>query len=558
MTQKPPPKFPPLTLNPEPPDRSTPPVEVRSSSYYEQERLRAILGEAVRRRAEALRLYEPLPSQDRFHRSTYQERLLRGSNRGGKTLPAAVEVARAVTCQDPHGKYPETGLCVCVGKDGSHCADPMWKKLARPGAFSIIRDVHTGLWRAYRAYDPGDLARAGEAKPAPPLIPPRYIKSIAWEEKKANQPKKITLHTGWEILFKSSEGKPPQGITADLVWFDEEIIDPEWYPELSARLVDRHGKFVWSATPQAATEHLFELHKRAEEGDRLVEEIVVLLRDNAHISQQDKLDFIQKMSPEQRRVRIEGEFAILGHLVYPEYSKLIHNCDWFHIPDTWTRLLAIDPGRQVCAVLFAAVPPGEKHIYFYDELYIRQCDAERLGERLKEKTNGQRFHVFLIDGRAARQTEMGSGVTVESRYLNELRKHKLRSELNGFGFTWGSDDVDAGLLAFRSWLRIRPDGTTKLRVLRGSCPEFENEIERYHYQRVQGRLTDKPIKAHDHLMDCARYIAAYGPTYHKPKKPKKRESDAVRMLKAKREREAFKRRQEHGGGRHVHLGPGRF
>lgn len=541
-------------LRPDVIDRSTPPVTVISSSYYEQERLRSLIGEVVRRRAEALRLYEPLAEQDRFHRSAYQERLVLGSNRGGKTLAAAVEIARAVTRQDPHGKYPETGLCVCVGKDGTHCADPMWATLSRPGAFRMIRDHETGLWRSYRAYDPVDQVRRDESKPAPPLIPPRYIKTIAWEEKKANQPKRVQLHTGWELFFRSSEGKPPQGIKADLVWFDEEIIDPEWYPELSARLVDRHGKFIWSATPQAATEHLYEMHRRALEGDRLVEEFVMLLAANTSISQQDKLDFIQKMSPEERRIRIEGEFAIVGHLVYPEYSKHVHTCDWFRIPDNWTRLLAIDPGRQICSVLFAAIPPDERHVYFYDEAYIRQCDAQKLGQVLRDKIGGDRFHVFLIDGHAARVSEMGSGLTVESQYIEELKRHKLRSATNGYGFTWGCDDPDAGILAFRSWLRIRPDGSTRLRILRGACPNFENEIDRYHYQKVRGQLTDKPLKAHDHLMDCARYIAAYNPHYEKPKVRKKRPSDAVLALKAKRERAKHKKRQEGGG--HIHLGPG--
>src|SRR5579859_4814531 len=141
-------------LEPDIEDLSVPPEKVRSASFYEQERLRAIISEYASRRTEALRLYEPLPSQERFHSSAYQERLLRGSNRGGKTLPAAIEVARAVTGQDPFGKYPKSGgLCVCVGKDGAHCADPMWRKLARAGAFRIIRDLDTGLWRAYRAYD---------------------------------------------------------------------------------------------------------------------------------------------------------------------------------------------------------------------------------------------------------------------------------------------------------------------------------------------------------------------------------------------------------------------
>lgn len=536
-------------------DQSVAPISVTSESAYEQERLRNIIGEFARRRTESLRLYEPLPSQERFHRSLFQERLLRGSNRGGKTLPAAVEVARAVTGQDPHGKYPRTGgLCVCVGKDGNHCADPMWRKLARSGAFRIIRDLRTGLWRAFHAYDPSDLARVAEAKPAPPLIPQRFIKSIAWNNKKLSQPEKVTLHTGWEIMFRSSEGKPPQGIQADLVWFDEEIIDPDWYPELSGRIVENKGRFIWSATPQAGTEHLFNLHKRAQEGDRLVEEVLVLLAENKHIDDQAKLDFASKLSPEERRVRIDGDFAIIGHLVYPEYSPLVHNCDWFRIPDNWTRLLAIDPGRQICAVLFAAVPPNGNHVYFYDELYIRQCTAEILGERLKEKCGDHRFHVFLIDGHASRVGEMGSGVTVEQRYIDELKKHRIRSE-HGYCFTWGCDEPKAGELAFRSWLQIRPDGSTKLRVLRGACPEFENEIGRYHYQKIRGLLTDKPLKKYDHLMDCARYIAAYDPKYVKPKVGKKRLSGAVLALRAKKERQAWKDRE--GGRRHIRFGPGK-
>ena len=541
-------------LEPDIEDLSVPPEKVRSASFYEQERLRAIISEYASRRTEALRLYEPLPSQERFHSSAYQERLLRGSNRGGKTLPAAIEVARAVTGQDPFGKYPKSGgLCVCVGKDGAHCADPMWRKLARAGAFRIIRDLDTGLWRAYRAYDPRDFARDSESRLAPPLIPPRYIKYIAWKDKKFSQPLKVTLHNGWEILFRSSEGKPPQGIQADLVWFDEEITDPEWYPELSARIVENHGWFIWSATPQAGTEHLYALHKRAKEGDRLVEEILVLLSDNKHISERAKLDFAAKLTPEERRVRVDGEFAIVGHLVYPEYSSLLHNCDWFQIPDSWTRFLAIDPGRQICAVLFVAIPPNKDHVYFYDELYIRQCNAEILGERLKDKCSRHRFHVFLIDGHASRQGEIGSGVTVEQRYINELKRHRLRSNTDGYGFTWGCDEPETGMLAFRSWLRIRADGTTKLRVLRGACPEFENEIGLYHYQKVRGLATDKPLKANDHLMDCARYIAAYDPQWMKPKKIKKRPSGAVLALKLKRERIAWRERK--GGRNHIHLGP---
>jgi len=543
------PKLPPGIM-----DEAVPPQEVteRSGSYYEQERLRAIISEIARRKCESLRLYQPLPIQERFHSSTHLERLLCGSNRGGKTLPAAVEVARAVTSQDPYRKYPKTGLCICVGKDGAHCADPMWRKLARSGAFRIIRDLDTGLWRSSRPCDSSDSQRSRETHLAPPLIPPRFIKSIAWKDRKALQPSKVMLHNGWEIWFRSSEGLPPQGVQADLVWFDEEILHPSWYPELSARLVENEGRFIWSATPQAGTAQLYELHKRAGEGDRLVEEFRILLKDNPYYTDQAKLDFASKLSPEERRVRIEGEYAIVGHLVYPEFSQLIHVCNWFEIPANWTRLLAIDPGRQICAVLFATIPPAGDHVYFYDELYIRQCTAEKLGEALEEKCRTHRFHTFLIDSRAARIHEMGSGVSVEQRYIRQLKKHKLRCTTTGYGFTWAEDDVESGILAFRSWLQTSPNGSPHLRILRGTCPEFENEIQLYHYAKIRGVATDKPLKDKDHLMDCARYIAASDPEYVKPPKRKPPKNWAVKMLAEKRERKRWK---EQGGERnHISLG----
>lgn len=528
-------------------------VTERSRSYYEQERLRAVIGELARRKAEALNLYEPLPAQDEFHRSQHQERLLRGSNRGGKTLPAAVEIARAVCGRDPHDKYPKTGgVCVCVGKDLAHCADPMWKKLSRPGAFKIIRDQNTSLWRAYRPYDSADLIRKREAKPAPPLIPPRFIKHIAWKDKKQGAPLKVILHNGWEIWFRSSEGKPPQGIDVDLVWFDEEIIDPDWYSEMAARLVDRHGKFIWSTTPQFATEQLWLLHRRAAEQDPLVLETYISLAANKFISEQDKLELIAKISPEQRRVRVEGEYALLGHLVYPEYSKLVHNCDWFQIPEDWTRILAIDPGRQVCAVLFLAIPPSNDHVYLYDELYIRQCNAEKLAAAMEPICRHHRFYQFLIDGHAARVSEMGSGVAVEERYRRALAKHHIRSDTTGSGFVYGDDDPQAGILAFREWLRTTADGTPYLQVLRGACPEFEDEISLYHYAKVKGITTDKPSKTNDHLMDCARYLAASDPVFVKQKKRKKKKSWAVLALQAKRDRIAMK--ETGTDRRHISLG----
>lgn len=531
---------------------------------WKAQELRKITLERARRKIEALRLYEPLMQQQQFHASMAPERILRGSNRGGKTLPAAVEVARAVTGQDPvDGRYPKIdGRCFCIGKDLSHVGQVMWRKLSRAGAFKIIRDEHSGAWRAFRPWDTKDLARAAQAKPAPPLIPARLIKEIAWENKKESIPKVVKLHNGWEIAFYSSLGAPPNGVDVDLVWFDEEIDHQEWYPEMSARLLDRAGRFVWSATPQAGTEQLYALHERAEElggtTAPLVEEFVILLGNNPHISEEQKRQLRDKLTEEDVEVRIEGQFAITNFRVFPEWDRVTHRAPWFDIPKHWTRYAAIDPGRQICAVLFVAVPPPDEEVavYLFDELYIKNCNAKIFGAAMAEKTKHQQFQAFVIDHHEGRKAETGSGMTIEYQYAAALRDNKVSSVITGHGFLWGSDDVDSRIEMCRSQLLIGESGKPKLRAILEKVPNFDWEMRHYRYKREPGlgTVTDKPqTRGRVHLMACWGYLAMHGCGYVKPKGGKATKSAAVKALLAKRARQ----RERNGSTGAVNLGPGR-
>jgi hypothetical protein len=519
--------------------------------------LRGVLAEQARRKVESLRLYEPLPTQLFFHTSAARIRLLRGSNRSGKSLGAAAEVAMAVTGSHRCWPWPkENGRFFCVGKDLAHVGQVMWRKLGRAGAFKIIRDAATGQWRAYRPWDIADLARKTQAKFAPPLIPPRLIKEIGWENKKEGVPSVVRLHNGWELSFFSSLGKPPQGSDIDGCWMDEEIIDREWFPEMSARLLDRGGRMFWSATPQAGTDQLFDLHERAEkersEPQPAVEEFVVLLADNPHFRDEDKRAFGQDLNEEDYRVRVGGEFAVTSFKVYPEFHMGVHGVPWMAIPGDWTRYMVVDPGHQVCAALFAAVPPDEDAVYLYDELYLKECDAGKFGAAVEHKVAGQRFHAFLMDSHMALHTEMGIGKTVEEQYAAALRERNVRSEVTGSRFMLASDDVQGGILAVHGWLRLRGGGKSKLRVLAGALPNFEWEIKRYHKLRVKGQVTDKPHqRGNVHTMDCLRYLAMYDPHYSKPRKSKEPLGGAVKAFREK------KKRAKDGEASMIRLGPGK-
>ena len=69
--------------------------DIGQSNFAKKKALR-VASEIAKRRIEALNLYVPQPTQDDFHKCTAPECMLQGGNRGGKSLAAFIEDARAV------------------------------------------------------------------------------------------------------------------------------------------------------------------------------------------------------------------------------------------------------------------------------------------------------------------------------------------------------------------------------------------------------------------------------------------------------------------------------
>lgn len=490
-----------------------------------------IIKELQAREIESLHLYEEQEQAKPFHRSAAPERLARGSNQSGKTLSTMVELVRAITNQDPHNKYPKKGLAMVVALDMRAISKVIWQNIGEPGAFKIIEtEKGSGKYRTFKWWIDGD--RAKEAIPAPPLLEERYIiggrQGISWYEKKGSCPKSIRLHTGWEVHFLTSNGAPPQGWRGDLAIFDEEIEHEKWYPEIAARLISRGGMFIWDACPQVGSSHLYDLHEKADKEigkpNPQVEEFFFLLDENPYVTDQHKKIFFNKLTDSERRIRYYGEYAFDDYKVFPEWDKHRHLVSEFPIPQEWTRIMVVDPGRQVLACLFVAIPPDSHelagHVFFYDELYIKQATAELFGEMVAAKAKGQQFHTFIIDRQQSRQVEMGSGKVIEQQYTEALQARGVKSNLTGSGFQAGMPDHKAGILRCHTWLQpIEKDGHPKLQVFK-RLTNFQNEIVKYHNASVmiggERHMTDDPVKKNDHLMSCFRYVALYDPQYVQP------------------------------------------
>jgi hypothetical protein len=518
------------------------------------------------RRLEALRLYEPMPHQDEFHKCMASERIVLGGNRGGKTLAVAVEAARAATGQDPYGKYPkEGGNLAIIGRNWPHIGLVIYPILLKAGAFRIIKDETTGQWRSIRQGDD-----KSKSKPAPPLIPPRLVKDVSWVLKNAGYLNKLELTNGWTIWCFSSEGEPPQGYQADLIWIDEDVTNEAFVGESQARLADRKGRFVWSAMPWSRNDALLGLCERAdravEEGQDspIIKKFTFRFLDNAFIDSEEKRKNIERWSAlgaDEVRMRAEGEFTTESTLMYPTFNRSVHLMPRSElkdgiIPPDWTRYVAIDPGHAVMATLFAAVPPHERFMLIYDELYIRNCNALIWGEQFATKLLNQHIHAAIMDMHGGLLRDLGSGRLPHELYSEELKKHKIRFTIGGHGFIPGSDDIPARTAIVRQLLHIQGDGTTRLKILEGSCPNLIRELKRYRKKTttVNGQVfvTDQPqTRGEVHACQSLEYLCAYEPKYHAPPRTFGPDPWWVKWLSER------KRRQRESTDPHINLGPSR-
>ncbi len=499
-------------------------------------RLRKILGQLAERHMEGMALYLPLPMADQFHASKAKWRIGDGSNRASKTMSGAAEANRAWCGVDPYDKYPpENGNSLVVGLDLDHIA-MMWRKSYDPGAFKIIRDEHTKQWRAVRPdpnnprnLDPYDLAYSERWRDSPPLLPHRLIKQIAWEDRAKGIPRYVTFVSNWKALFRSSDGKPPQGDAYNLVWLDEEMVNDAFYYEAVRGLTGLSPTLkytprgIWTATAQASNHELLELREKSDKGEGNVEAFTFLIEDNPYISTAERLAFIESLPEEERQVRIEGRYAMLGRRVYPMFEPMgIHTCEPFDIPEHWARYVFIDPGRRHCGTLFAAVDPDEEHVWFYDGFDLQNADAAAWAVQVKDRERGHRYEAMVIDQQMGRETLIGvlSGPNVAKQYWSAIEAVNCRPRLIGplQGFMPGSNDIRAREEALIRWMRPRVDGpfqgTPILQVFRGKLPLLEKQVNHACYE---AKKIDKRMKLQEDLLVCLEYGAAYNPAYRAPK-----------------------------------------
>ena len=535
--------------------------------------------EFAQRQCMAVKLFRPVDYTEEFFRCRAAEILVRGGNRSSKTTSCAVATAACaldipitfesgvrVEMRTPAEKREPMVIWI-VGLKSDHIGQTIHRMLFRSNAFKIIRDAHTGLWRSWRPWDAADASRESETRPAPPLIPASYIKpkSWAWENKAQRVFSEVSL---WDpkterdlatIYAYSSTGDVKAGDAVNRIWIDERIQWPEHYPEWQARLIDKNGILYWSTWPDTTNRAVQALTQRARsealKPEPAVKEFVWKTRNNKYLTEKAQQRAISSFGHDAQLAlsRLEGEYADAELKSYPRFNRGVHSAISWDAegedkvsailrksdglpPREWTKYLVLDPGTSHPAVLLLAVPPpalGE-YLVAYDEVYPGRADPDQLAKIVANRTQGQWFQRFIIDGRAARQTSMAGMRPVMAEYADHFRKNGLKCIETGSTFIYGSDDVPSRMIATNSMLAQHEiTGLPRLRIVIGKCPNLVQQLEDTNkQQRSRGEIVEfvhAPGQKLD-LVHCLEYgvsraVSFYDnhpmPQWHAPPEPSK-------------------------------------
>lgn len=526
-----------------------------------------LLREKIKRESEALRLYEPQPHQEAYHRSKVSSVVMQKGNQVGGTLCGAVEVARAVTGQDPYNKYPKkNGVVALLGYGEKHIGTVFYPKLFKPGAFDVIRDLDTGKWRTFRPWPEakgGDLERESEKTQAPPLIPNRFLDGRpAWVKRNERIFSVVRFVNGWELRAFNSAGDSgqAQGFEADLYWVDEDIEKAGWINEIFGRLVKRDGLLRWTAIPHGKNDEMMRLIEKAHEDSEKAEPTTAVIRatifDNHYLKEKSvakRVEDWKAQGDDIYRQRALGELNLESTLMYPRFNRRLHdvmNVDdhssqaqkilaerMGYPPSDWTVYVAIDPGWTTTAIMFLTVPPPEMggEIFIFDECYMHDATSVTFGEAMQLKCRDRVIEAFIMDMHGGRLRSISSGEIPVDKYTDALRERGIKSEQLGFHFRQGEESHKRREEVMRNMLAIRRDGKPQLMVVTGTCPNFCKEMENFRKKTVKYMGKDMPIdegnrRVMTHAVEAVEMSVALDLGYVKPR-PKAQRDETVDWVK---------------------------
>lgn len=444
-------------------------------------------------RAPNIKKYKPHEKQVIFHKSWKKSKLYLGGNRSGKTTGGVCEDIWRATCTHPY-------------RPDLNAIGPNFGRIVTTDFTNGVEKV---LYPQFKQW-----------------LYPSALRDGTWEGSFDKESRTLYFSNGSTIEFMSYDQDLDKfaGSARHWIHFDEE--PPKTiYGECLARLVDYDGDFWVTMTPVEGLtwvyEELYEPNVNNEDGETLVIEINTL--ENPYLSASGIERLVSRVDENETSTRIGGKFVSIGGRIYKEFDPTIGGPnvfrEAFHEPaldfKDWLWILGLDHGlANPTAALWAAFDPNGFGVVF-EEHYQAGWTIDQHARKINEiiKRHGRPPDLLVADPSIQNRNPV-TGTSVQEEY-----------QKFGLSFTLGNNDVEAGLVRVRRYLKPanyvgnkrhdifkNSDSFVRLRVT-PNCPKLIWELKNYKFKEwvnkkvaFENNPQEKPAKKNDHACDALRYL----------------------------------------------------
>lgn len=360
--------------------------------------------------------------------------LASAGNRGGKTFACAVAVAKYIRDEAPAGS-----VVWCIG----------------PNSEKSVTVQQKYLW---------DFL-------------PHEKMSYQWEPKNGfGSERPMFVYDGRvQVYFKSQsqfDADPDsfESNDAKIIWVDESISDAAWQA-LQMRVVSNKGRFIVSTyLGNAAAEWLFEAsrHDNAE----IFSVFMLDTRDNP-ANKDARFDILkQTMTPEEWRVRVEGEARLASLLVYDRFDLDRHVVD--EVPEDLTYYAGMDIGYMHPTTWLLIGADKDGVLWVVDEIAMTRPSVTGVVAAVRQVLGKRRLHRATVVDNAA-FAKKDHRITVAQMYKEaglEVTPSLGKSR----------DLEDAQILAINA--RFEDDAL----FIHRRCKTLIRELRTWKYKTVGGRV----------------------------------------------------------------------
>lgn len=291
------------------------------------------------------------------------------------------------------------------------------------------------------------------------------------------------------------------------------------YCFVNTELIQKPPDKVLEYFPNSKRPKVFERHMKVdtvnEQGEpvELVINILVVLSthyDNPYLTgiQRAAIEIYRTTDKDKYAQLGEARFIKSGGSYFSEFSREIHVCESFVIPNDWRRYFVMDYGLDMLAGYWVAMDEHNK-AYFYKEVYQSDLIISKAAEKIKQLTNKkERIYQYLAPGDLWNRRQETGKSAMEIFYDNGIRLMKANN-----------NRVD-GWLNVKEWLAPYED---EQEIMTASVQIFSNcdNLIRC-LSQVKRSERDPNDVAHEpheltHAPDAFRYFFAGRPApYKKP------------------------------------------